>query len=343
MARDPEMRSFAEEELKAARARWSAGSRPAAHAAAQGPERRAQHLPRDPRRHRRRRVGAVRGRPVPHVHALRRAQPLAGGDHLREPSELGGYKEVIARIVGQGAYSRLKFESGGHRVQRVPETEAQGRIHTSACTVAVLPEADAIDDVVLNPAEPAVRLADRLGHAEQHERQRGAGQPRLRAAGRRTRQQRLVHPNDDVNLGQSSNDVFPTAMHVAAARPSAARLLPALARLQATLADKAQAFAGIVKIGRTHLQDATPLTLGQEFSGYVAQLDQAGAVIEPCCRCFIRWPSAARRSAPGSTPTPSSARVAAGLARSGQLPFAAPTTSSPRWPRTSRWWPCTAR
>ena len=69
------------------------------------------------------------------------------------PSELGGYKEVIARIVGQGAYSKLKFESGGHRVQRVPETEAQGRIHTSACTVAVLPEADKIDDVVLNPAD----------------------------------------------------------------------------------------------------------------------------------------------------------------------------------------------
>ena len=78
-------------------------------------------------------------------------------------SELGGYKEVIARIVGQGAYSRLKFESGGHRVQRVPETEAQGRIHTSACTVAVLPEADKIDDVVLNPAELRRHLAPRAG------------------------------------------------------------------------------------------------------------------------------------------------------------------------------------
>jgi peptide chain release factor 1 len=63
------------------------------------------------------------------------------------PSDMGGYKEVIVRIVGTGAYSKLKFESGGHRVQRVPETEAQGRIHTSACTVAVLPEADEINDV----------------------------------------------------------------------------------------------------------------------------------------------------------------------------------------------------
>jgi peptide chain release factor 1 len=84
------------------------------------------------------------------------------------PSELGGYKEVIARIVGQGAYSKLKFESGGHRVQRVPETEAQGRIHTSACTVAVLPEAEAVDDVVLNPAELRIDTFRASGAGGQH-------------------------------------------------------------------------------------------------------------------------------------------------------------------------------
>ena len=84
---------------------------------------------------------------------------------------------------------------------------------------------------------------------------------------------RLVHPNDDVNRSQSSNDVYPTAMHVSAALAITHQLLPALARLRATLADKSSVFADIVKIGRTHLQDATPLTLGQEFSGYVAQLD----------------------------------------------------------------------
>src|SRR5215471_17723005 len=83
-------------------------------------------------------------------------------------SELGGYKEVIARLVGQGAYSRLKFESGGHRVQRVPETEAQGRIHTSACTVAVLPEADKIDDVVLNPTEIRIDVYRASGAGGQH-------------------------------------------------------------------------------------------------------------------------------------------------------------------------------
>jgi len=88
-------------------------------------------------------------------------------------------------------------------------------------------------------------------------------------------QHRLVHPNDHVNFGQSSNDVFPTAMHVAAASSLDGELLPALAALRNTLDDKAHAFAGIVKIGRTHLQDATPLTLGQAISGWVAQLDHA--------------------------------------------------------------------
>jgi peptide chain release factor 1 len=83
-------------------------------------------------------------------------------------SELGGYREVIARIVGNGAYSRLKFESGGHRVQRVPVTETQGRIHTSACTVAVLPEADALAEVDINPAELRIDTFRASGAGGQH-------------------------------------------------------------------------------------------------------------------------------------------------------------------------------
>ncbi len=83
---------------------------------------------------------------------------------------------------------------------------------------------------------------------------------------------RLVHPNDDVNKSQSSNDVFPTAMHVAAVTAIEQKLLPAIALLRNTLQAKSEAYADIVKIGRTHLQDATPLTLGQEISGWVAQL-----------------------------------------------------------------------
>ena len=82
--------------------------------------------------------------------------------------EVGGYKEVIARIVGQGAYSRLKFESGGHRVQRVPETETQGRIHTSAATVAIMAEADDVSDVLINPSDVRVDTFRASGAGGQH-------------------------------------------------------------------------------------------------------------------------------------------------------------------------------
>ena len=86
----------------------------------------------------------------------------------RNESDLGGYREVICRIVGQGAYSKLKFESGGHRVQRVPATEAQGRIHTSACTVAVMPEADELADVEINPADLRIDTYRASGAGGQH-------------------------------------------------------------------------------------------------------------------------------------------------------------------------------
>jgi peptide chain release factor 1 len=83
-------------------------------------------------------------------------------------SDLGGYREIIAKIIGHGAYSKLKFESGAHRVQRVPATETQGRIHTSACTVAILPEADEVGDIVLNPAELKIDTYRASGAGGQH-------------------------------------------------------------------------------------------------------------------------------------------------------------------------------
>ncbi|MEW6292907.1 MAG: class II fumarate hydratase [Pseudomonadota bacterium] len=133
---------------------------------------------------------------------------------------------------------------------------------------------------------------------------------------------RCVHPNDEVNLGQSSNDVFPTAMHLAATLGITRNLLPALARLQATLGTKATAFADIVKIGRTHLQDATPLTLGQEFSGYVAQLDHARTVIDQALTSL--YPLAIGGTAVGTglnAPPEFGTRVAEELARTHALPF----------------------
>ena len=91
---------------------------------------------------------------------------------------------------------------------------------------------------------------------------------------------RLVHPNDDVNKGQSSNDVFPTAMHVSAVEIMRKKVMPELYGLSSSLAEKSKTFETIVKIGRTHLQDATPLTLGQEFSGYASQLDHGLSHLE---------------------------------------------------------------
>ena len=96
-----------------------------------------------------------------------------------------------------------------------------------------------------------------------------------------------VHPNDHVNMSQSSNDSFPTAMHIAAAQAIAGHLLPALSELLAALRARQEAFSGIVKIGRTHTQDATPLTLGQEFSGYAAQVESAIARIETAARDLL--------------------------------------------------------
>ena len=133
---------------------------------------------------------------------------------------------------------------------------------------------------------------------------------------------RLLHPNDDVNLGQSSNDVFPTAMHFAAAVGIQRALLPALAQLRSTLATKSAAFAEIIKIGRTHLQDATPLTLGQEFSGYVGQLDHAETVITSTMPSL--YPLAIGGTAVGTglnTHRQFGERVAAELRRTSGLPF----------------------
>jgi fumarate hydratase class II len=134
---------------------------------------------------------------------------------------------------------------------------------------------------------------------------------------------RRVHPNDDVNLGQSSNDIFPTAMHVAACQALTEKLLPALRTLRSRLEEKSAAFADIVKIGRTHLQDATPLTLGQEFSGYVAQLQHAEAIVVAALPPLHELAVGGTAVGTGlNTPGDFGPRVAAELARSSGMPFA---------------------
>jgi fumarate hydratase, class II len=135
-------------------------------------------------------------------------------------------------------------------------------------------------------------------------------------------EQRLLHPNDDVNHGQSSNDIFPTAIHVAAARALAHAVLPALRQLRATLHAKANAFDDIVKIGRTHLQDATPLTLGQEFSGYVAQLDFAEQAIAAALPGVLQLAAGGTAVGTGLNAHPAYAlRIAAELEQALGLPF----------------------
>jgi fumarate hydratase class II len=133
---------------------------------------------------------------------------------------------------------------------------------------------------------------------------------------------RLIHPNDEVNLGQSSNDIFPTAMHVAAVSAITHQLLPSLQTLRATLQQKSAAFADIIKIGRTHLQDATPLTLGQEFSAYVAQLQHTEAAINATLPALHQLAVGGTAVGTGlNTHAQFGARVASELSRRSGLSF----------------------
>ncbi len=135
-----------------------------------------------------------------------------------------------------------------------------------------------------------------------------------------------VHPNDHVNRSQSSNDTFPTAMHLAAVSEITGRLIPAVEQLRAVLDEKARAFADIVKIGRTHLQDATPLTLGQEISGWVAMLDQALRAVRATLPALYELPIGGTAVGTGlNAPAGYGELVSARLAALTGLPF----TSAP--------------
>jgi fumarate hydratase class II len=135
-------------------------------------------------------------------------------------------------------------------------------------------------------------------------------------------EERLVHPNDDVNKAQSTNDAFPTAIHVATVQALRQRVIPAVRALRDVLQGKATAFADVVKIGRTHLQDATPLTLGQEVSGWVAQLDHAATHLEQALPHLCELALGGTAVGTGLNAHPEFAkRVAARLAELAALPF----------------------
>ena len=169
LARDPQMRDFADDERRAAESRL---------AALEG-ELQAMLLPKDPDDERNVfiEIRAGTGGDESALFAadlFRMYSRYAERQHWKvevvseSASDLGGYREIIARIVGSCVYARLKFESGGHRVQRVPQTEAQGRIHTSACTVAILPEADPVADIEINPSELRIDTFRASGAGGQH-------------------------------------------------------------------------------------------------------------------------------------------------------------------------------
>src|SRR5438105_7934718 len=156
-------------------------------------------------------------------------------------------------------------------------------------------------------------------------------------AGGRRGEERLVHPNDDVNKGQSSNDVFPTAMHVAAVPAIVDHLIPSVRLLRDTLAHKSDQFRDIVKIGRTHLQDATPLTLGQEISGWVAQLDHGIRHLEASLQHLRELAIGGTAVGTGLNAHPEFGdRVAAEISSLPGIRFTSPRNNLKGWPRTTR-------
>jgi fumarate hydratase class II len=188
--------------------------------------------------------------------------------------------------------SRQNFRIGGERMP-LPLIHALGLVKRAAAEVnmelglldpalgkAIATAADEVANGKLDDHFPLVVWQTGSGTQTNMNANEVISNRAIETLGGQMGSKKPVHPNDHVNKSQSSNDTFPTAMHVAAAMQAASLLLPALKELTAALAAKAKSFAGIVKIGRTHTQDATPLTLGQEFSGYVTALELGRRRIE---------------------------------------------------------------
>jgi len=174
--------------------------------------------------------------------------------------------------------SLQNFKIGGHRFGRpvirafgivkkaaALTNEGLGKLDAAKCSLIVR-AADEVIDGKLDAHFPLVVWQTGSGTQSNMNANEVISNRAIEIAGGVMGSKKPIHPNDDVNRSQSSNDVFPTVMHVAAALEVRERLLPAVAKLRATIETKARAFDGIVKVGRTHLMDATPLTLGQEFN-----------------------------------------------------------------------------
>jgi len=216
-------------------------------------------------------------------------------DYRTETDSMGPIKVPQDRYYGaQTARSLIHFQIGTERMPR-EIIWAMGILKKAAALVnkelGVLPadKADLIvyaaDEVITGKLDdhfPLVVWQTGSGTQTNMNANEVIANRAIEMAGGELGSKKPIHPNDDVNRGQSSNDTFPTAMHIAAVREIQQRLIPMVTRLRDTLAQKAESFKDIIKIGRTHLMDATPLTLGQEFSGYAAQLSHGLKRLDNC-------------------------------------------------------------
>lgn len=259
-----------------------------------------------------------------------------GADGTRIETDSFGPIEVPAdRYWGaQTERSRRNFRIGGERMP-VAVTRALGLIKCAAARVnvalgvldakrgdAIAQSAEEVADGKLDDHFPLVVWQTGSGTQTNMNANEVIANRAIEKMGGAIGSKKPVHPNDDVNRSQSSNDSFPTAMHIAAVLEIHRVLLPGLERLQKALADKSAAFAGIVKIGRTHLMDATPITLGQEFSGYATQVAYGIARIEGALPRLYQLAQGGTAVGTGlNTPARFAELFAAEIARMTGLPF----------------------
>jgi fumarate hydratase class II len=266
-------------------------------------------------------------------------EPERDGGTRTESDSMGTIEVPADRYWGAQTERSLHHFSIGGPTERMPVevVRAFGILKKAAATVnrelGKLPEDKA--DLIVAAADEVV-AGDLDDHFPLFVWQTGSGtQSNMNAnevianraielAGGEVGSKKPIHPNDDVNLSQSSNDTFPTAMHIAAVTAIVRRLIPAVTALRDALAAKSAEFEDIVKIGRTHLQDAVPLTLGQEFSGYVAQLDEDLERIDAALPGVYRLAIGGTAVGTGlNSPDGFGAAVAATIAELTGLPFTA--------------------
>ena len=214
--------------------------------------------------------------------------------HRTETDTFGPIEVAADRYWGAQAQRSLGNFKIGWEKQPLPIVRALGIVKRAAAETnmalgrldpaigkAIIQAADEVIEGKLNDHFPLVVWQTGSGTQSNMNANEVISNRAIEMLGGEMGSKKPVHPNDHVNMSQSSNDTFPTAMHIACAEEIEHRLIPALSKLRNALNDKAQAWKDIIKIGRTHTQDATPITLGQEFSGYATQIENGIARIEP--------------------------------------------------------------